>query len=279
MKSLPKPSFGIAEFVRDCCGVIRNHNLKRDFSCCAPQLIDAEGEFMDKFPRHKIYELYRGGDISNSITKDEMTKMYDSRMVQSRIRSQYYDLILASAPNGLCPQCYAREANTLDHYLPKAEYPQFAVTPINLVPSCMSCNKDKLSEFPTCETDQLLHPYFDNIEPKVWLMAEVLHTTPVGFRFYVNPSVNVSSLLYERIENTFNSYKLSSLYATKASQEFTSITRSLQKAFMNRPNGLQDFLKDAYESREEAHGINGWQTVFYLTLLNDEWIINGGFIT
>jgi hypothetical protein len=39
-----------------------------------------------------------------------------------------------------CQYCGLNESNTWDHYLPKAEFREFAVYPPNLIPCCHQCN-------------------------------------------------------------------------------------------------------------------------------------------
>ena len=61
---------------------------------------------------------------------------------------------------GVCPMCGSMRPDTLDHFLPKAIFPEYAVFSKNLVPAC-DCNS---SSRPCCDNDQrlrVLHPYFD----------------------------------------------------------------------------------------------------------------------
>ncbi len=63
-----------------------------------------------------------------------------------------------------CPYCTSGTVATLDHYLPKDDYPEFSILPDNLVPSCHRCNtprgfKDRAG------SRALIHPYFDPIPP------------------------------------------------------------------------------------------------------------------
>ncbi len=64
-----------------------------------------------------------------------------------------------------CPFCGISESSTLDHYLPKEQYPEFAVFPKNLVPSCAVCNTRKRDRIIDEGTDvrMFLHPCFDTI--------------------------------------------------------------------------------------------------------------------
>lgn len=51
----------------------------------------------------------------------------------------FYNQIKNSGRARVCLYCGARNAETVDHYLPRSEYSQFAITPANLVPSCDKC--------------------------------------------------------------------------------------------------------------------------------------------
>lgn len=64
-----------------------------------------------------------------------------------------------------CPFCGISESSTLDHYLPKEQYPEFSVFPKNLVPSCAVCNMRKRDRILDEETNvrMFLHPCYDSI--------------------------------------------------------------------------------------------------------------------
>src|ERR1700752_4045329 len=42
-----------------------------------------------------------------------------------------------------CQYCNIGEPNTFDHYLPKADFPEFSALSINLIPCCSKCNTNK----------------------------------------------------------------------------------------------------------------------------------------
>jgi len=58
--------------------------------------------------------------------------------------------------------CGSPNVRTLEHYLPKASYPEFFVFSFNLVPSCSTCNQKRgnTANAPGA-LSPLLHPYFD----------------------------------------------------------------------------------------------------------------------
>ena len=60
-----------------------------------------------------------------------------------------------------CPMCGGKGPRTIDHYLPKDWYPEFAVLSYNLVPSCGTCNSKRGSYNRPQQPHPVLHPYFD----------------------------------------------------------------------------------------------------------------------
>lgn len=63
----------------------------------------------------------------------------------------------------VCPACGEPGApNTLDHYLPKGQYPHFCITPYNLFPMCDACQNSKAEKTGDNTNPRFfLHPYFD----------------------------------------------------------------------------------------------------------------------
>src|SRR5204862_24909 len=100
--------------------------------------------------------------VTGNLTKLDLMNLYSNQMVGSKGKARsIYDDILAAA-GGFCPLCgELGQARTLDHYLPKANFPAYSVFPENLVPCCRDCNTGKNSSFPATRDKQALHPYLD----------------------------------------------------------------------------------------------------------------------
>lgn len=91
------------------------------------------------------YDIEHYTEITvNSDDKEMLVDVYKEKFSKVSFKEglAYYDKILAGA-KGKCAICSIGVASTLDHYLPKAEYPTLCVFPANLVPECQSCNKNK----------------------------------------------------------------------------------------------------------------------------------------
>ena len=70
--------------------------------------------------------------------------------------------VLRAGIEGACPVCGRDSLGTLDHYLPKAQYSEYAFFSKNLVPACYRCNnaRSNLVCGPN-DGERPIHPYFD----------------------------------------------------------------------------------------------------------------------
>ena len=173
--------------------------------------------------------------------------------------------------------CSQREATTVDHYLPKSEYPRLTVAPINLIPCCKDCNDIKDAFYPTKDSEEFFHPYFDDISQKSWLSAKIEKTFPCSFTFFISRPAVWSTLLTKRIEFHFDKLQLKKLYSTQAAVELSMIRFSLEELFIKGgAKAVKLFLEDAEQSRSHRNQ-NSWQAVFYRTAAESNWFCNGGF--
>jgi 5-methylcytosine-specific restriction endonuclease McrA len=68
-----------------------------------------------------------------------------------------------------CQYCGLNESNTWDHYLPKAEFREFAVYPPNLIPCCHNCNIRR-KEWADRGALTCVNLYYDPIDPQMPLV-------------------------------------------------------------------------------------------------------------
>jgi 5-methylcytosine-specific restriction endonuclease McrA len=278
MISITRPEFHVREVFLTCISSVDDEVLKQNYEDCIDLLEEAEADFIDKFTKHEIYKIHQKLTLSTSIGKHEMVKAYTYRMLHPTYAGRvFYQTILDSAPFGKCPLCSIRDADTLDHYLPKTKYPIFSVTPITLVPACSTCNKDKLTAFPKSSEDQTLHPYFDNVENDAWIKGSIIETDPISFNFSPSPPSHWADILQKRAISHFHSYKLNSVFAAYANDEFRARRLHLVKLFRLNPDELKKQLQDSHDSALEM-GKNTWRVIMYEALLSNEWFLNGGFL-
>ena len=214
--------------------------------------------------------------VAGTVLKSDMEYLYSGGLA-GRGGRHIYDAVMGLAPNSRCPYCGHRRVRQLDHFLPKSKYPAFSVTPLNLVPSCSDCNKDKLAGDAARLEDLPLHPYFDNVDHQTWLTAELLEGPMAVFMFSVDHECGLPAMDLLRLQSQFEILNLSALYTTEANDELASIRLNLRRVFTDvGEEGVQEFLEDAALSSEH-HQRNSWKTAMYRTASQSDWFCEGGF--
>lgn len=278
MRSIAKPADDVKDVYLNCLSLIRNANLKSRLSNCADLIIEASEELEKKVTTGQLHTIIQETLVNGNVSALELSDVYTKRMAKKNTPGRaLYDKMKLTAPYEICPLCSQNSATTLDHYLPKAEYPRLSVTPINLVPSCFDCNKIKLAKLPNLSSEETLHPYYDNVENIEWLRATVIQGTPPSVRFSANPPDYIPNLLSQRIVYHFTSLELKKLYAIQAGSELRQINLILIKRFENEGAlGVKSYLLEAMEARSHDN-INSWQAALYRATSSSNWFCSGGF--
>lgn len=278
MKKLPKPIFSASDTYILCIEKIRDADLKNRLSQCESLIVDAESEFNLKIAKGSIYTIKKETVINKNVEAKELEKVYTYRMAKKSAPGRLiYDKIISMAELEVCPLCNHGIVETLDHYLPKSSFPRLSVTPINLIPSCYSCNKKKLTSIPSNSYEETLHPYYDDIENENWIFAKVNKTSPPSLTFFIMPPKHWSEMLKKRVEYHFYSFELDKLYSKQAAVWLRNLSVRLSEIYLKKDsNGVRKYLKDEAKSLQKID-LNSWQSVLYSTIYKDDWYCSGGF--
>lgn len=219
----------------------------------------------------------RNFEIQGGALKNDMIYLYDERLVKSVNGKKYYDKIKAAAPHGKCPICGYYEADTLDHYLPKAVYHRYAVTVENLVPECIACNKKKTTRIANSRDEETIHPYFDDFDDEVWMYATINKQAgkPFGFEFEVRKPDSWDDQKFIRAQNHLKVYKLYDLYRVLSATEINTVLLRIQKLYrrVRDIDFLRDTIKDECDIEREQRK-NSWQAAMYQCIYEDTWVWN-----
>lgn len=277
MQFLPKPNLEF-EVVFDTCIPLYRKKSTRDKLMFSKETILGEIETYDLLATegdlHKI-EIYDG--IEDGADGDDLRGLYTRMHDENRAGRKIYNEIRASPKNDTCPYCGQRKVESIDHYLPQADFPIFCVSPTNLVPSCDKCNKIKSNNGPISPSKQYIHPYFDLLPPGIFLHVEVLHTSPASFRFFIDPPSNWPQVLRLKVLYHFEMLKLGWLYSSHAASRLSQIRGALRRNFDRNKEGAKKWLEDSAASANEADE-NTWEYAFYSACAESDWFCEGGFL-
>lgn len=193
-------------------------------------------------------------------TPDDLESNYASRSKAARMLK---GAIFGHNRGGRCCLCGQAPAATLDHYLPKSEYPVFSILPPNLIPACWRCNHAKGGLFIEAEAALFIHGYFDTLPTDVrFLYADIDDEDgELTVAFRVDPPAAIGAALAARIQSHFRKLDLADYYLGEAINE-VSERRAAIAELVNAgapASELRDYFKREARSVAADKGINYWR--------------------
>lgn len=267
-KNYDKTKFNELIFTQN--GSIRNHlNLTHD------NVKDVKSRLKDyEFNKNKLE------NVSSSIyvkTSDEYKSLFglygsvsqDTENIKNEIKK---------ISEVKCPYCGISEPSHLDHFLPRAKYPEFSIYAPNLIHVCSICNSTYKSDdviTPTGER-KFFNPYFDVfIETTQFLKCEIELNGSVypSFKFYIEDLSAIMLYEYTVIKNHFEAMHLQTRYMEQ-------ILKEKFLRFKNRYKDKDVLLEKLKENIDyelnglNSENINNWEKVFWESLKDSDDCLN-----
>lgn len=278
MRRVARPAVSARDSFTTCISLVRDVDLRLRLKSVTDHVEAQSASYQLHASTARLDLIQQTNGVANAVTTKEMVAVYDQRMAGKKGPGRHiYDKIKSLPRFGICPFCDHRPVSTLDHLLPKGLFPDFAVTPDNLIGACADCNKLKLDFAPLIQADVLLHPYFDNVENGRWLTAEVVEGRVAAVLFRIRPVAEWPAVMNARVEQQFKMLDLSSLYGAQAAREISEQAFLLGNIYdSGGADDVRTELLGQAQSREHAY-LNSWRAVMCRALGESDWFCNGGF--
>lgn len=278
MKRLTAPGITFSEAISTAISGIGNEQARLAHTLALNDPDPIENAYRGSAQNAQLFSSPRvvGGDdplIVGQLRKSDLVKLYTQYFVpETKPARRIYELIKQIA-KGKCPLCGGvGHVRTLDHYLPKANFPLYSVLPANLVPCCRDCNTEKLNGFPNVQGDQTIHPYFDHDRyfNEKWISARVIQGSPPVIEYFVEAPLEWDLDDKTRVMAHFADYGLADKFSVEAAADLpeTIQTRTTTMA-ENSPLEFSAYL--AEKGRTASLPVNNWRRVMFTALAADEW--------
>jgi 5-methylcytosine-specific restriction endonuclease McrA len=168
-----------------------------------------------------------------------------------------------------CPACGEDGTpNTLDHYLPKNDYPDFAITASNLFPMCDTCQGWKLEQ--TLDEHgrrRFLHPYFDEFLDQQVLCLEIGRPFSAPRSMELLPCPDLPQRVKDIVSRHIDALGIVNRYSHFFRDEYVRLLRSAADI---REEGLdiQQQIR-IFRNRARRKAINSWGHIFYDSVLRN----------
>lgn len=234
--------------------------------------------------RLKDYDdLFKNDDLQN-VSPSSMSETDGNRFrkLYKAERNEIQRLKSTVLRNGhgiyddICPICGIGPANTIDHFIPEQQFPEYCVHPRNLIPSCIDCNNPKREMYRTDANERAFwNNYIDKMPDRQFLFCNVLSKDGIPYPDYYIRNVNgIKASTYAIIERTFNRMHIIERYNSAASGRAYSFILQLAKHKIFAQADIQNYLNEEVTMSLP----NDYVMVYLSAMLNNTvaiaWIVN-----
>lgn len=262
--SIPLKNILAEKIFEECVSSYRDKGKVDNLLQCK-EIICRDSNLYDELVPKEL-EKFEKSLLPANITKEKIINVYNEKFVKGPGR-KYYNEIKKQAVRNICPICGIRQVKTLDHYLPKSQFPTLSLTPNNLIPACLECNVDKKDDVSLDSKNVPVHLYFDNIPDDKFLHVTVMDNLEV--LYYIScPNVEDEGLK-ARLEKHLDFYKLHELYSSHAASEIADKIHMWKTALEKFGEDILRLYIDSECRSAEMNDINSWKSALYRGLVNN----------
>lgn len=212
--------------------------------------------------------------VDQKTVRDALHSCYGSETetfaeVRGRIFSIQPEPILS-----LCPYCLLSWPDTIDHYVGKADFPEFSILCKNMIPCCGTCNTKKDEKWRENGRRRIIHFYNDTFFDQQFLRARLIYTAGgivPKIEYYLERPGTMSVEDFQIVQWHFEDLELIKKYNQRAGPTFSAEYAAFKA--MNQDDTPVDKIRRMLLKKYAGHVkevcLNYYVAVIYETLAND----------
>lgn len=217
--------------------------------------------------------------VSNSFIDTDKNDLLSLYSYKSKLIQELKKEITTTETNRIistCPNCTLSEINSFDHILPKEEFSEFIVNPLNLFPSCTICNSYKGKIWQQNGQRIFLNLYLDELPQLQYLFVDIKYeANTFVLKFYIENRYGIDDTLFSLIESHYKKLHLLQRFSDNGDQVITSLKHNI-KPYLNHLDIeiIKSMSVDTSKLNREVFGFNYWKSILEISLIDNTDFIN-----
>ena len=226
--------------------------------------------------RYARLELLFGDDMMHRLgtsalmQRNELSLRDCYEKKRAALRTLLADIKSAQEPRALgsCPYCGITIPRTNDHYFPAAQFPEYSVHGLNLIPCCIGCNQKKGDRWKDKNGRMFLHLMVDFIPSAQYLFTTLHGKDLKAFyaTFELRRPANVLLEDWRLVEAHYENLELLERFSDASTNWIPEIFNICVSHMRGGGGGVGNFLR-IYLNRESRDvGNNHWKVSLHRRL-------------
>ena len=248
--------------------------LQPVYTAIQGKLKNLHDDYDDKFQHDNLQNVNKSGLSSGELNRYGKLYKADCEAIQ-KLKFQVLRNEIGIYDD-VCPICGIGPANTIDHFVPEGEYPEYCIHPRNLIPLCNDCNGPKRTLLKTDTNERALwNNYLDESPNRQFLFCDVamIEDMPRA-SFYIDNRNGVDKQVYSRIERTFERMHILEHYNSSSSGKAYYYLKVLASHEIYSEEEVVSWLRDEITGKD----VNDFVAVYLDALITStecmKWILD-----
>lgn len=180
--------------------------------------------------------------------------------------------LLTQLPNNrsitTCQYCTISSINTFDHIAPKGKFPEYAIHPKNLFPSCSECNSKKSEKWLKNGEQEFLNLYINKLPNQKYLFVKIEYVfNTFEVNFYLSNVNGIDPDLYKIICSHYENLNLLERFRIKSNEVISEFDSQIEAYTVDLDlEFVLNFIEDRINITNGKLGVNYFQSVIELEL-------------
>jgi|SRR5690554_292469 len=204
--------------------------------------------------------------------KNDLLKLYTSSNPRLAKLKNSLTTILDNRAMNTCQYCTIAPVGSLDHIVPKDEFPEFSVNPKNLLPACTTCNSHKHENWKVNNKTIFLNLYTDILPIEQYLFVDLI-ITPNNIQpiFELRNTNNINVDFFELLENHYSRLHLPQRFKNESHKIISELTNliSVSKHYLTQLQMKELVIAKIVEDKA-VFGNNYYKSILEEALVNNQ---------
>lgn len=204
--------------------------------------------------------------------KNDLLKLYTSSNPRLAKLKNSLTTILDNRAMNTCQYCTIAPVGSLDHIVPKDEFPEFSVNPKNLLPACTTCNSHKHENWKVNNKTIFLNLYTDILPIEQYLFVDLI-ITPNNMQpiFELRNTNNINVDFFELLENHYSRLHLPQRFKNESHKIISELTNliSVSKHYLTQLQMKELVIAKIVEDKA-VFGNNYYKSILEEALVNNQ---------
>lgn len=263
MKKIKHYSGKSIDFYKEVRDAKRDSSLKASLSGIHDKVETLYATYDSAFVKRQLPKLVADTSLADN-QRDELLSLYSYKMspfkkLREKLTTNEYNQVDAA-----CPYCAINTADTFDHILPKEEFKEYAVHPLNLIPCCSQCNRHKSAIWKKGNELKYLNLYQDELPEEQYLFVTLkVKNGVLVTKFEVRNNGKINAALFERIQDTYTKFCLCNRFRERCFNTICELRNTIQSN-LSQGTSKQKIIEQIMCSVKDAkkrYGFNHWEAI------------------